>query len=326
VLTLSSAALLRLVLLAAPAAPGVHAPAPTCEEDTRHLELTVDTARKTHQVCIRPGRTTSFLFNAKLARVEVAGRERFRMIEDETGFTLAPTWSLPDGEHVPVTVHFQDSAAPTSVTFSLVVHPSEVTRQVEVTRQPHTLASCLESEQRALEELQQCRREKARLEEESSGKVGLLGLLVHDLMGEGGVEDKDITKTVTSRPGNTLTSGKERSYRSDTGRVEGGHKVVRLAMEQELWNGGSTPWTPAGAVLVGPGDVELKALGVWPLEPIAPGKKHRVVLEVEATEEAARGTFTLKLWSQEGSTREEFFDGVTFPRSQRPRDCTAGGA
>ncbi len=62
-----------------------------------------------------------------------------------------------------------------------------------------------------------------------------------------------------------------------------------------------------------PGRVELKALGVWPLEPIASGKTSRVVLEVEATEEEARGTFTLKLWSQEGGGRGEFFDGVTFP-------------
>jgi hypothetical protein len=34
---------------------------------------------------------------------------------------------------------------------------------------------------------------------------------------------------------------------------------------------------------------------------------------VEATEEKARGTFTLKLWSQEGSAGEELFDGVSFP-------------
>jgi uncharacterized protein (TIGR02268 family) len=275
--------------------------------------LTVDTARTAPEVCIRPGHTTTFFFDAKLARVEVAGRERFRTIEGETGFTLAPTWGLPDGERVPVTVYFQDGAAPASVTFSLVVHPSGVTRQVEVTRQPHTPASCHEGEQRALEEVQQCRQEKARLEAESNGKMGLLGLLAHELMGEGGVDDKNISRNVTVRPGNTLTSSKARSYRSDTVHEKGGLKVVRLAVDQELQNNGSTPWTPAGAVLVDPGSVELKALGVWTPGPIAPGKKHRVLLEVEATEEEARGTFTLKLWSHEGSAREEFFEGVSFP-------------
>jgi uncharacterized protein (TIGR02268 family) len=313
VFALSSAAFLGLVLLAAPAGPPEEAPVPTCEVDTRHIELTVDTARKAHEVCIRPGRSTSFFFNARLARVELVGRERFRVIEDEAGFTLAPTWVLPDGERVPVTVHFQDGAAPASISFMLVVHPSEAERQVEVIRQPHTPASCHEGEQRALEEVQQCRREKARLEVESNGKVGLTALLAQKLMGEGGVSDKNIARNVTARPGNTLISSKARSYRSGTGHEKGGHKVVRLAVEQELWNDAGTPWTPAGAVLVGPSRVELKALGVWPLEPIVPGKRLRVVLEVEATQEEARGTFTLKLWSQEGGAREEFFDGVTFP-------------
>ncbi|WP_257463554.1 DUF2381 family protein [Archangium lipolyticum] len=197
---------------------------------------------------------------------------------------------------------------PGEVTFSLVVHPSEATRLVEVTRQPRSLASCQEGEQLALEELQQCRQEKARLEAESNGKVGLTALLAQKLMGKGGVDDRDISKNVTAHPGNTLTSRLARTYRSDTGRM-----VVRLAMEQELWNDGTTPWTPIGAVLVGPQGLELKALGVWPLEPIPPGKGLRVVLELEATEEQARGTFTLKLWCQEGGGRGEFFDGVTFP-------------
>jgi uncharacterized protein (TIGR02268 family) len=313
VLALSSATILRLVLLAAPAGPGVEAPMPTCGADTRHLDLTVDTARRAHEVCIRPGRSTSFFFNAKLARVELAGRERFRVIEDEVGFTLVPTWALPDGERVPVTVFFLDGVAPASITFSLVVHPSEAARQVEVTLSPRSLASCLEGEKQALEEVQQCRQEKARLEAESNGKVGLTALLAQKLVGKGGIVVKDIFEMVTARPSNTLISAGASSYRSDTGRGEGGHKVVRLAVEQELRNGGSTPWTFASAVLVGPKGLELKALDVWPLEPIASGKMGRVVVEMEATEEEARGTFTLKLWSQEGSGRGEFFDGVTFP-------------
>jgi uncharacterized protein (TIGR02268 family) len=313
VFALSSAALLRLVLLAAPAGPGVELPLPRCESGTRHLELRADTPSKTHEVCIRPGRSTSIFFNAKLARVDLAGRERFRVIEDETGFTLMPTQALADGERVPVTVSFQDGAAPASTTLLLVVHPSEAEQQVEVVRQPRTLASYQEGEQRALEEAQQCREEKTRLEAEASGKVGLTALIAQELMGEGGVADKTLSKNVTARPGNTLTSRATRSYRSDTGRREGGRKVVRLAVAQELWNTGSTPWTPAGAVLVGPQGVELKVLGVWPLDPIPPGKTHRVVVEVETTEDKARGTFTLKLWSQEGGAKGELFDGVMFP-------------
>ena len=58
---------------------------------------------------------------------------------------------------------------------------------------------------------------------------------------------------------------------------------------------------PGGAVLVGPNGVEWKALGMGPMVPIAPGETRLIAVEVEAAEEAARGTFTVKLWSQEGA-------------------------
>jgi len=143
--------------------------------------------------------------------------------------------------------------------------------------------------------------------------VGLNTLLSLKLIGKKGVPSRNIESSRSARPGNTLTASKARSYRSDTGHEEGGSKRVRLAVEQEIHNTGHTPWTLAGASLVGPRGEEWKALAVWPREPIPPGRKRRVVVEVEATEAEARGTFTLKLWSQEDSGRVELFDGVTFP-------------
>jgi uncharacterized protein (TIGR02268 family) len=310
---LSSAALLELMLLAAPVGARGQSPLPSCESGTRRLELTAETAARRPEVCIHFGLSTSFFFDAKLARVELAGRERFRVVESEEGLTLVLTTALPDGERVPVTVYFQDGAAPASMTFELVVHPSEAERQVEVTRHRRTLTSYQQGEQQALAEVQRCREEKTRLQAECNGQVGLTSLIAQGHLGEGGIPDKNIIKNVTSPPENILTSIKTRTYRSATERGEGARKVVRLAVELELWNNGSTPWTPAGAVLVGPKRVELKALSVWPLEPIPPGKRSRVVVEVEATEEVARSTFTLKLWSQEGGGGSQRFDGVTFP-------------
>ncbi|MCY1072903.1 DUF2381 family protein [Archangium lansingense] len=309
---LSSAALVRLVLLAVPLGASASPPPPDCEAGTRHFEVTADTPGKAHEVCIHPGLTTSFLFDTKLGRVELARREWFRVLADETGLTLVPTVALGDGERVPLTVSFQGGDAPAGVTFTLVVHPSEAARLVEVTRQPRTLASSREGEQQARAEARQCREEKARLESACAGRTGLLGLLAQELLGEGGIADKNITKSVTSRSGNTLQSIEASSYRTDTAHLEGGQRVVRLVVKQELWNHGSTPWTPAGAVLVSPKGVEWKALDMWTREPIPPGKSQVVGVEVEMTEEAARGTFTLKLWSQDGSAGE-LFDGVTFP-------------
>jgi hypothetical protein len=38
----------------------------------------------------------------------------------------------------------------------------------------------------------------------------------------------------------------------------------------------------------------------------------RVVIEAEATEQEARGSFTLKVWNEDG-TRSLILSGVTFP-------------
>ncbi len=309
----SAASLLRLVLLAAPVEASMPSAPPACETGMRHLEVTADMPGEALAVCIHPGLSTSFLFDAKLGRVELPGRERFRVMENETGLALVPTGVLMQGERVPVSVTFEDGAAPASVRFLLVVHPSEAARQVMVTRQPRSLASYREGEQQARAEARQCQEDKARLEAECSGARGLLGLHAQGLLGEGGIADKNLKRSVTARLGNTLESVKARSYRLDTGRVEGGRKVVRLAVAQQLRNHGSTPWTPAGAVLLGPHGEEWKALGVWPLKPIVPGKKLDVLMEVEVPEDAARGTFTLKWWGNEAGSGSEHFDGVTFP-------------
>ncbi|KFA87395.1 DUF2381 family protein [Archangium violaceum] len=305
----SAAALLRLALLSVP----MDAAPPDCEAGTRHLELKMDTPGEALAVCIHPGLPTSFLFDAKLGRVELPGRERFLLIADETGLTLVPTGAVTQGERVRVSFHFQDGTDPAGVRLLLVVHPSESSRLVQVTRQPRSLESYREGEQRARADAQECRADKARLEAECSGPRGLLGLLAQELLGDGGGTRKDITKSVVSRSGNTLESMRARSYRSDTPRVEDGRKVVRLVVAQQLQNNGSTHWMPGRAVLVGPKGEEWKALGVWTQEPIAPGQERSVGMEVEMPEEAARGTFTLKWWGQEAGSASERFDGVTFP-------------
>ncbi|QRN98389.1 DUF2381 family protein [Archangium violaceum] len=310
---LSSAALLEFVLLAAPAGAAEWLPFPTCETGTRHIELEADAPDSSPEVCIHPELSTTLVFDSKLARVELASRERFRVIEGDVGLTLVPTEALQNGERVPLIVHFRDGAAPANITFQLVVHPSEAERQVEVTRHPRTLASYRQGEQQARAEAQQCREDKARLQAECGGLAGLTGLIAQGRLGEGGVAYRDLGFDITSRPGNTVTSQYASSYRSDTYREGKRTGVVRLAVKQELWNKRKTPWTPAGAALVGSRRKELKALSVWPGESIPPGQKRQVVVEVEATESEARGTFTLEMWSQEDAVRVERFDGVTFP-------------
>ena len=306
--TLSSTALLGLALFTAPAEATERAPLPTCEAGTRYIELTADPPSKTPEVCIRPELSLTLFFDAKLARVEVEGRERFRRVKlvDDT-LTLVASEALHDGERVSVTVYFEDGAAPTSATVVLVVHPSQAERQVEVSRHERTVASLRQGEQQARAEAQQCREEKARLQAECSGQGGLTGLIVNGWLGETGVVARGL-KDVTSRPGDPLAAWKVISYRAVGPKGRG-----RAAVEVELFNRGAVTWTPTGAALVDSKREELMGLTVAPVKPIPPGESQRIVVELDATKLETQGTFTLKLWGGQGGAEGVTLDGVTFP-------------
>ncbi|MFE8599843.1 DUF2381 family protein [Archangium violaceum] len=305
---LPSSALLGLALLAAPVEVTERLPLPACEAGTRYIELTADTPSKPLEVCIRPELSLNLFFDAKLARVEVEGRERFRrvtLVDDM--LTLVASESLHDGARVPVTVYFGDDAVPASATFVLVVHPSQAERQVEVSRRERTVASLRLGEKQARAEARQCREEKARLQAECSGQGGLTGLIANDWMGEEGVVAR-VLSMVTERQGDPLKVEQVISYRSVGPKGRG-----RVALKVTLRNRGTVAWTPTGAALVGAQREELAGLTVWPLEPIPPGSSRRIVVELDSTESEARGTYTLKLWAGEAGAGGVNLDGVTFP-------------
>jgi uncharacterized protein (TIGR02268 family) len=146
-----------------------------------------------------------------------------------------------------------------------------------------------------------------RLQAECSGQGGLTGLIVNGWLGETGVVARWL-KDVTSHPGDPLAAWNVISYRAVGPKGRG-----RVAVEVELFNGGSVAWMPTGAALVGSKHEELTGLTVWPLEPIPPGKSKRIVVELDATEREAQSTFTLKLWAGEVGAGGVNLDGVTFP-------------
>lgn len=229
--TLSSTALLGLALLAAPVEATERASLPTCETSTRYIELTADAPSKPPEVCIRPELSLTLFFDAKIASVEVEGRERFRRVKlvDDT-LTLVASEALHDGERVPVTVYFEDGAAPMSATFVLVLHPSQAERQVEVSRHERTLASLRQGEQQARAEAQQCREEMARLQAGCSGQGGLTGLIVNGGLGKKGVVARGL-EAVAARPGDPLAAWKVITYRA-----VGSDGRGRVAVEMELRN------------------------------------------------------------------------------------------
>jgi uncharacterized protein (TIGR02268 family) len=126
-------------------------------------------------------------------------------------------------------------------------------------------------------------------------------------MGERGVVAQ-VLKKVTLRSGDPFAARNVISYRAVGPRGQGG-----VAVEVELFNRGPRPWTPTGAALMGAHGAVLAEPKVWPLEPIPPRERRRVVVEVVATESEARGTFTLKLWEGQDGAGGVSLGGVTFP-------------
>ena len=301
-----SSVLYGMLLLAASSAPSDKPPLPTCETGTRHIELEADTPGQSAEICIRPGLSLSLLFDATLARVDIEGRERFRRVDEGAAFlSLVASEALHDGDRIPVRVSFQSDSAPTSASFTLVVHPSQAERQVEVARHERTVASYRQGERQARAEAQQCQEEMARFRAESGGRGGLADLILHDVLGSNGVTVRKLD--AAQHPGLPLYTHRVISYRAVGNKQQG-----RVAVELDLTNSGTTAWTPAGAALVDPTREHLADMKVWPLEPLPPGKRGRLVVEMDAAEDEAQGPFTLKLWDEQG--REgALLDGVTFP-------------
>ena len=279
----------------------------------RYISLAADATGEPPEMCIRQGLTSTLHFDSKRVRFELEKKKFLWVLAGENALTFVPSESLRDGERLPLTVYFEDGAAPERATFELVVHPSHADRQVEVSRHPRPVASYRQEVRQAREEARQCQQEKAQLQAECRGRTGLTGLLAHRLVSREGVPSRDLSKEITGHLEDPLYLIGIYSYRSTPHHHGAEKRVVRLAVEVELMNTGTEPWEVAGAALIGPTGETLRVLETWQQEPIAPGKSRHVVVEVEATEQEARGPFTLKLWAGEEDGRNVTLRGVTFP-------------
>jgi uncharacterized protein (TIGR02268 family) len=123
-------------------------------------------------------------------------------------------------------------------------------------------------------------------------------------MNEKGVIPKDLKSSVRPHRANALEVTTAWSYRSAS--------MVAV----ELWL--RTPeamssWKAIDAELVVPGRRTLRKLSLWQEAPSGPDAYQlRVVVEADATEAQAQGSFTLTVWG-EGGTRSIVLNGVTFP-------------
>jgi len=277
----------------------------------RHIELPTDSteATPTPEVQISPRRSTTFEFDSDLdpAKVVLEGEKRFSLVDlGRSTLRLVPSEQILPGERLRLTVRFQDGSVPLGAAFVLVAHPARTERVIEVWRQPRTAESYQQEAKEARAKTQQCQEDNARLRAEQKGPGGIAGLLANGVIKEEkGVAAKPllVNTEVRQHPGNALRAVEAWSYRAPT--------RVAVAVKLESPDA-ANPWTAEGASLVNRAGAPLKILMVWQKAPISRYPFGRVVVEAEATPDAAQGPFTLKLWGP-GGLRTLTLSGVTFP-------------
>jgi len=292
-----------LVLLA-----GMSAAAQTCpppgEAEGRCIELKADGLNEASEVQISPGQPTTFSFDSDVREdgLTLENREHFKVAPGKRLITLVPLERVRGEKPSMMTVCFVDGAAPACTTFQLVVHPAIGERHVELFRHKRPMDSVQAELKKTREEIARLRDENARLRAEQDRPNGLTGLFVLGMVGEAGIPSQDITDLITQRKSNTL-----RLWSATTFRAPG-----RIAIGLDLENPeGAKPWTPQGAVLVGPKGEVLVAT-FWPAESIPPGEQQRIWIEVMAPDAQTKGPVTLKFWEADGQ-RTFVIGNVIFP-------------
>jgi uncharacterized protein (TIGR02268 family) len=257
-----------------------------------------------YEVQISPGQPTTFRFDSDVLAdgLTLENREHFEVAPGKRLIALEPSEKMRGEKPSALTVCFADGAAPTCSTFRLIIHPAIGERRVEIFRHPRPMDSVQAELKKRHEENIRLRAEIDRLRAERSKPDGLLGLFASGMVGDAGIPSQDISRHITERESNTLRPWEVTTFRAP-GRV-----AIGLDVENPE---GAKPWTPQGAVLVGPKGEVLEA-SFWPAEPISSGKKHRVWIEVMAPDARTEGPFTLKLW--EADVQRTFVIGnVIFP-------------
>lgn len=271
----------------------------------RRVEVPAEPSGDMREVRISPGLSTAFFFDSEIQGVEIEERGLFELVDfGMTILRLVPSARLAPGARLRLSVHFKDGAAPASAFFALVVHPAQAEPLVEVYRHKRTLESYRQEGKEAREEARRCREENERLHTECKGVGGLRGLLATMVMAKEGVMARDLHRSVVWAPTSALRLKDVFSYRASQ----------RVAVELLLGNPEDTQsWTTGGATLTSTTGEALRVLPVWQQEPITSDSRNpRVVVEAEASENEARGSFILKLW-EAGGKRTITLSNVTFP-------------
>jgi uncharacterized protein (TIGR02268 family) len=266
--------------------------------------LKADGTNEVSEVQLSPGQPTTFSFDSDVREdgLTLENREHFKVAPGKRLITLVPSERVRGEKPSILRVCFADGAAPACATFRLIVHPAISERQVEIFRHQRSVDSVQTELKTTREEIARLREENARLRAERDRPDGLTGLFVSGMVGKAGIPSQDITDLVTTRKSNTLHLLGVTTFRAP------GRAAIGLDLKNPE---GAKPWTPQGAVLVGPKGEILEAT-FWPAEPIPSGEQRRVWIEVMAPDAQTQGPFVLKIWEADGQ-RTFVIGNVTFP-------------
>jgi uncharacterized protein (TIGR02268 family) len=252
-------------------------------EDVRRIELSLDPTAANREVCVSPGLVTSFLFDTP-AGVDLQDEVRFlQVMRGRSSIGLVPPRDMAPGEHLRLTLRFGDGASQESVTFVLVAHSGQATRQVEVYRDQRSRESYQQELAQERVKARQMLLELQELRSELTRAHGLRGVISSAAVGLKGIQVQQFPPKPTNYAGSGLTVVAGASYRSDT----------TVAVQLTLGNSGEEPWTMEEATLTSNGE-PLKGL-IWVAETIPPNDSRPVVVEVDTQHQGFRGNATLTL-------------------------------
>jgi uncharacterized protein (TIGR02268 family) len=245
---------------------------------------------------------TGFVFDTPPVDVELQDEVRFvEVLRGRSGIGLIPPRDMEPGERLRLTVRLGKDASQQLVTFTLVAHRGQATRQVEVFRDRRSRESYEQEVAQEHAKNQRLREENQRLRVQLERGQGLRGLIANKALGVKGVRTLDFTPEAHAPSDEALSFKYGISYGAEN----------TVAAEVTLVNSSAKPWMVAGASLLGAQGEEMPGLKLRQDKAIAPDDIGSVIVEVDATAKQAQGKWLLKLWDAESRTIS--IPGVTFP-------------
>jgi uncharacterized protein (TIGR02268 family) len=282
-------ALLLVPVLLAGVSPARAQPLP-CQAGAPRLTLAAQ-AQPPAEICIRAGQFTPFVFDTPLASgaVVLEGREHFRDVEvTSKSVLLVPGEQLPPGARLQLEVRFADGQAPERARFTLVAHPEQFARQVDVSRASSPAGSCEARATQLREELRRCSEQLGGAAAAPGSSPSLSVLVADGTISEAGVDVDPIkTSDFSQHSESGLKVMRLSVYRTDA--------VLLLAVAVKNQVPGSG-WALEGASLTGPDGVLQPAKAPHPSGPLAPGDTRRFLVEWTLRRSEAPLSYTLQLW------------------------------